>query len=206
MAGSVAGRITDRSRDAQEYQASGLNLVIAAIVYWNSTYMADAVAYLRSVTIQRPITCSPIPRRSNGDTSAFRVTSSGIALPNCPRADGRSTLPRSDAPPDVHHMLTLGVSGRTTKATPSIWRQSSGCGGNRAASSASEPRWSAHSPTRATATRPGIPPYIEQLDAQRALLRAELALVQTEVDELNAIVALYQAMGGPGFSNDPPPG
>jgi hypothetical protein len=25
-----------------------LNLVIAAIVYWNSTYMADAVAHLRS--------------------------------------------------------------------------------------------------------------------------------------------------------------
>jgi TnpA family transposase len=43
------GRIADRSREAQEYRASGLNLVIAAIVYWNSTYMADAVTYLRSV-------------------------------------------------------------------------------------------------------------------------------------------------------------
>lgn len=41
------GRITDRSREAQEYRASGLNLVIAAIVYWNSTYIADAVAHLR---------------------------------------------------------------------------------------------------------------------------------------------------------------
>ncbi len=41
------GRIVDRSQEAQEYRASGLNLVIAAIVYWNSTYMADAVEHLR---------------------------------------------------------------------------------------------------------------------------------------------------------------
>ena len=41
------GRIADRSQEVQEYLASGLNLVIAAIVYWNSTYMADAVAHLR---------------------------------------------------------------------------------------------------------------------------------------------------------------
>lgn len=42
------GRIIDRSHEAQQYRASGLNLVIAAIVYWNTTYMADAVAHLRS--------------------------------------------------------------------------------------------------------------------------------------------------------------
>lgn len=43
------GRIIDHSHEAQQYRASGLNLVIAAIVYWNSTYMADAVAHLRSI-------------------------------------------------------------------------------------------------------------------------------------------------------------
>lgn len=42
------GRIADRSHDAQQFRASGLNLVIAAIVYWNSTYIADAVAHLRT--------------------------------------------------------------------------------------------------------------------------------------------------------------
>ncbi|MGV2164611.1 Tn3 family transposase [Rhizobium sp. L80/93] len=42
------GRIIDRSHEAQQYRASGLNLVIAAIVYWNSTYMATALADLRS--------------------------------------------------------------------------------------------------------------------------------------------------------------
>ena len=42
------GRIADRGRDARQFRASGLNLVIAAIVFWNSTYLADAVAYLRA--------------------------------------------------------------------------------------------------------------------------------------------------------------
>ena len=42
------GRVVDRSHDAQQFRASGLNLVIAAIVYWNSTYIADAVAHLRA--------------------------------------------------------------------------------------------------------------------------------------------------------------
>lgn len=40
------GRIIDRSHEAQLYRASGLNLVIAAIVYWNATYMSDALAHL----------------------------------------------------------------------------------------------------------------------------------------------------------------
>lgn len=42
------GRVADRSHEAQQYRASGLNLVIASIVWWNSTYMADAVDHLRS--------------------------------------------------------------------------------------------------------------------------------------------------------------
>jgi TnpA family transposase len=37
-------RIIDRSSEAQQYRASGLNLLIAPIVYWNTTY----VGYLRS--------------------------------------------------------------------------------------------------------------------------------------------------------------
>jgi NodT family efflux transporter outer membrane factor (OMF) lipoprotein len=42
----------------------------------------------------------------------------------------------------------------------------------------------------------GYSSYLEQLDAQRALLSAELGLVQAETDQLNSVVALYQAMGG----------
>lgn len=44
--------------------------------------------------------------------------------------------------------------------------------------------------------RAGYSPYLEQLDAQRALFSAELSLEQTRTDQLNALVALYQAMGG----------
>jgi len=42
------GRIADRSAEAQQFRASGLNLVIAAIVFWNSTCIADAIAHLRA--------------------------------------------------------------------------------------------------------------------------------------------------------------
>jgi NodT family efflux transporter outer membrane factor (OMF) lipoprotein len=44
--------------------------------------------------------------------------------------------------------------------------------------------------------RAGYSPYLEQLDAQRALLSVELSRVQLQADELNARVALYQALGG----------
>lgn len=42
------GRIVDRSHTAQQYRASGLNLAIASIIYWNSIYMTQAIAHLRS--------------------------------------------------------------------------------------------------------------------------------------------------------------
>ena len=44
--------------------------------------------------------------------------------------------------------------------------------------------------------RAGYAGYLEQLDAQRGLLGAELTLLQTRADQLNAAVALYQALGG----------
>jgi len=44
--------------------------------------------------------------------------------------------------------------------------------------------------------RAGYSSYLEQLDAQRGLLSAQLALVQASADRLNAYVLLYQAMGG----------
>ena len=44
--------------------------------------------------------------------------------------------------------------------------------------------------------RAGYTPYIEQVDAQRALLGVELSLVQVRADELTTLVGLYQATGG----------
>jgi multidrug efflux system outer membrane protein len=42
----------------------------------------------------------------------------------------------------------------------------------------------------------GYSPYLDQIDAQRGLLAAELNLIQARADHLNAFVTLYQAMGG----------
>ena len=44
--------------------------------------------------------------------------------------------------------------------------------------------------------REGYSPYLEQLDAQRGLLGAELSLIQLRADALSARVQLFQAMGG----------
>lgn len=44
--------------------------------------------------------------------------------------------------------------------------------------------------------REGYSPYLEQLDAQRGLLGAELSLIQLRADALTARVQLFQAMGG----------
>lgn len=42
----------------------------------------------------------------------------------------------------------------------------------------------------------GYSSYLEQLDAQRALLNSELTLAQVQGDRLSAYVSLYQALGG----------
>jgi NodT family efflux transporter outer membrane factor (OMF) lipoprotein len=44
--------------------------------------------------------------------------------------------------------------------------------------------------------RAGYSSFIEQLDAERGLLGAELTLIQVRADEIAARIALYQAMGG----------
>jgi outer membrane protein TolC len=49
--------------------------------------------------------------------------------------------------------------------------------------------------------RAGYSPYLDQLEAQRGLLNAELQLVQARTDRLTAAVALYQALGGGWGSN-----
>jgi outer membrane protein TolC len=44
--------------------------------------------------------------------------------------------------------------------------------------------------------RAGYAPYLDQLDAQRSPLSAELQLVQPRTERLDAAVALYKALGG----------
>ena len=42
------GEIRDGSFESQAFRASGLNLVVSAIILWNTTYLARAVESLRS--------------------------------------------------------------------------------------------------------------------------------------------------------------
>lgn len=41
------GELRDRTAEAMAYRASGLNLVVNAIILWNTTYLSRAVAYAR---------------------------------------------------------------------------------------------------------------------------------------------------------------
>jgi hypothetical protein len=41
------GEIRDRSFESQAFRASGLNLVVSAIVHWNTVYLGRAVDHLR---------------------------------------------------------------------------------------------------------------------------------------------------------------
>lgn len=43
------GEIRDRSFDSQAFRASGLNLVVSAIVHWNTVYLGRATAHLRQL-------------------------------------------------------------------------------------------------------------------------------------------------------------
>jgi NodT family efflux transporter outer membrane factor (OMF) lipoprotein len=55
----------------------------------------------------------------------------------------------------------------------------------------------AHALTLATRRyRAGYSPYLDQLDAERSLLSAELSLVQSRADRLSAAVDLYRVLGG----------
>ena len=48
------GEIRDRSIEDQSLRASGLNLVIAAIVLWNTVYLENAVNWLKSEGVNIP--------------------------------------------------------------------------------------------------------------------------------------------------------
>ena len=95
------GRIADRGQDAQQFRASGLNLVIAAIVYWNSTYVADAVAHLRAQGEAVPDTLLAHTSPLTWEHIGFSGDSSGTAPPPPPGVAGRSTSATQGPPHDA---------------------------------------------------------------------------------------------------------
>ena len=48
----MLGEIRDRSFENQRYRASGLNLVVSAIVLWNTVYLECAVQALRAAGVE----------------------------------------------------------------------------------------------------------------------------------------------------------
>lgn len=48
------GELRDRTAEAMAYRASGLNLVINAIILWNTTYLAHTIAFVRERGAQIP--------------------------------------------------------------------------------------------------------------------------------------------------------
>ena len=62
------GEIRDRTYENQQHRASGLNLLVTAIILWNTRYLERAVATLRRARMC-PIICWPTCPRSAGSTS-----------------------------------------------------------------------------------------------------------------------------------------
>jgi TnpA family transposase len=48
------GELHDGTVEAMAYRASGLNLVVNAIILWNTTYLSRAVAYVRGQGVTLP--------------------------------------------------------------------------------------------------------------------------------------------------------
>jgi TnpA family transposase len=63
------GEIRDRTFENQSFRASGLSLITAAIVHWNTVYLDRAVRQLRALEWWFPTTCWPMSHPSDGSTS-----------------------------------------------------------------------------------------------------------------------------------------
>ncbi|MFZ3182345.1 MAG: Tn3 family transposase [Methylocystis silviterrae] len=71
------GEIRDRTFENQGYRASGLNLVVSAVILWNIVYLRHAVAEPRSSGEGSVTICSLMSRRSAGSTSFSTATMFG---------------------------------------------------------------------------------------------------------------------------------
>ena len=71
------GELRDRIHENQRHRASGLNLVVAAIVLWNTVYLELAVGAIAGARSGRPgRPCSPTYRRSSWE----HINLTGLSL------------------------------------------------------------------------------------------------------------------------------
>jgi len=101
------GRIADRGIEAQQFRASGLNLAIAAIIFWNSTYIADAVAHLRAIG-------EPAPDTWLGHTSP--LSWEHISLSGDFPWDRAAATAGKGRPPRRQNQLDLALQGHNINA------------------------------------------------------------------------------------------
>ena len=94
------GEIRDRTYENQQHRASGLNLLISAIILWNTRYLSRAVAVLRE-TEDVPDTFSLTYRHSGGSTSISPATTSG----HLPRQRKTMTASGYSGPLQIQHSL-----------------------------------------------------------------------------------------------------
>jgi hypothetical protein len=96
-------RIAGRGSDAQQFRASGLNPVIAAIVHWKSTYLADAVDHLRSERHGGPVELlahtSPSRESEAEPQLGVSIAASVRAERTAPAVTGVSTKPGGSETP-----------------------------------------------------------------------------------------------------------
>ena len=83
------GVVHDRTFDDQRLRAGGLNLVVAAIVFWNTVYLEQAVATLRAAGFEVPEELlqhlSPLGWEPIVLTGEYRWTSDIARRPGQPR-------------------------------------------------------------------------------------------------------------------------
>ena len=66
------GEVRDRSFDSQAFRASGLNLVVSAIVHWNTFYFTRVVNFLKGRAGPFPVICSNTFHPSPGSISILQ--------------------------------------------------------------------------------------------------------------------------------------
>jgi hypothetical protein len=95
------GELCDRSFESQAYRASGLNLLVAAIILWNTKYLENTVYALRAESQRVPNELVRHLAHSDGNTSASPATTPGADLTSLSAAtSGHSAARHTYSPPN----------------------------------------------------------------------------------------------------------
>ena len=91
------GEIRDRTFENQSFRASGLSLITAAIVHWNTVYLDRAVRQLRGQGTMIPddllSNVAPLGWEHIGLTGDYVWSAPGLYAPFRPLRDVRATFP-----------------------------------------------------------------------------------------------------------------